>query len=202
MNKFIKLSLCSLVFLSLAGCSRDPIKPASVEDSSYLADNVKKEHFLTNNIEVKAKNFFFNNNVNRGRENRANLDNKNFEKALGNSLYSIGFIGNKNTSYTLEASLVDASLEENFIKRFENNREVNIVIDYTLTDYKENVVYEKRVSGTGFVNKGLFNINVYDVEKEAVEEAYRNNIKRLVEDLVSLESSTKENGSSTKENGD
>jgi len=106
------------VFLSLAGCSGKLIKPASVEDSSYLADDVKKEHFLTNNIEVKAKNFFFNKNANRGRTNRANLDNKNFEKALGNSLYSIGFIGNKNTIYTLEASLVDASLEENFVKRF------------------------------------------------------------------------------------
>lgn len=193
MNKIIKLSLCSLVLLLLAGCSGQIIKPASVEDSSYLADNLKKEHFLTNNIEVKAKNFFFSKNAKKGQKNRANLDNKNFEITLNNSLSSIGFLGNNNTSYTLEASLVDASLEENFVRRFENNRKVNIVIDYTLTDNKENIVYEQRISGTGLINKGSFNVNVYDIEKVAVEEAYRNNIKRLVEDLNNLKNPTKEN---------
>lgn len=194
MNKIIRFSLFSLLLLSLAGCSGQLIKPASVESSSYLSDNLEKEHFLTKNIEVKANNFFFNKKSTDGSRNRSNLNNQSFKKALENSLSSIGFLHDGVSDYTLEASLVESSLVEKFVKRFESNREIDIVINYVLIDKESNIIYEKDISGVGVIKKGRFSVNVYDIEKVAIEEAYRNNIKRLVEDLTTLESPAKENG--------
>ncbi|MCE8026077.1 hypothetical protein [Billgrantia aerodenitrificans] len=183
MKRVFKVVLLAFFSLAMTGCVTVTGTPR--EDNVVYQDTapVGADHRLSNTVSVgEVAGFTGTSVISMTGNTNPNLSNKEFKDYLEHSLVNANLYG---SGYILEANL----LENNDWSAWGvslGNKNRNIIVEYTLKNSNDEVVFNEVILGDGEVTNRNFFRPYHLVEREAAEKGYRNNIANLIEALKAL----------------
>lgn len=171
-SNFIKLVIIGLFLISISGCANT--RALEVNDVSndvgYIAQN---QSILANNIQVEAEKFTGTSKVMIKNDTMPTFDNNDAKEAIAKVLKRANLY-NSNGEYRLTATL-----DRDYTGAFTTSR--NLVINYTLTDIRNNrVVFNEKVNtdGSTTVNNIFFG-NTYETAYRSGLDAFNKNFYEM-----------------------